>query len=201
MWFNRDVQKTLRILVVLFAVLGAVVSTLALQVHYSNKLEPCDINAHWDCGIVNHSRYSLIYGVPVAAVGIAGYLLIGLLALLRKRDWTLAAAVAGLCYALYLSHVEESILQVWCLYCVISQCIIALIVIFAGIQLASRPKATKHSLRSALLDGRSCWLRYAAAVLSAVFAWVASAVNPAGSLAAMSARTLRSSSIPASLSP
>ncbi len=135
-WFNRDVQKTLRILVVLLAVLGAVVSALALQVHYSNKLEPCDINAHWDCGIVNHSRYSSVAGVPVAAVGIAGYLLIGLLALLRKRDWTLAAAVAGLCYALYLSHVEDSILQVWCLYCVISQCIIALIVICAGIQLA-----------------------------------------------------------------
>lgn len=136
MWFNKDVQRTLRILVVVMAVFGAVVSALALQVHYSNKLEPCDINAHWDCGIVNHSRYSLIYGVPVAAVGIAGYLLIGLLALLRKKDWTFAAALAGFCYALYLSHVENSILQVWCLYCVISQCIIALIVILAGIQLA-----------------------------------------------------------------
>ena len=136
MWFNRYVKNTLRILVVLLAVLGVVVSALALQVHYSNKLEPCDINAHWDCGIVNHSRYSMILGVPVAAVGIAGYLLIGLLALLRKMDWTFAGAVAGLCYALYLSHVEQSILQVWCLYCVISQCIIALIVVFAGIALA-----------------------------------------------------------------
>jgi len=124
----------------LLAVFGAVVSALALQVHYSNKLEPCDINAHWDCGIVNHSSYSSIYGVPVAAVGIAGYLLIGLLALLRKRDWTLAAAVAGLCYALYLSHVEESILQVWCLYCVISQGVIALIVILAAISLVSGRK-------------------------------------------------------------
>jgi uncharacterized membrane protein len=139
-WFNKDVQKTLRTLVILFAVLGAVVATLALQVHYSNKLEPCDINAHWDCGIVNHSRYSMIYGVPVAAIGIAGYLLIGLLALLRKRDWTFTAALAGLCYALYLSHVENSILQVWCLYCVISQCIIALIVILAGIQLGTGRK-------------------------------------------------------------
>jgi uncharacterized membrane protein len=139
-WFNRDVQKTLRMLVVFLAVLGAVVSALALQVHYSNKLEPCDINAHWDCGIVNHSRYSAIAGVPVAAVGIVGYLLIGLLALLRKRDWTLAAAVAGFCYALYLSHVEDSILQVWCLYCVISQCTIGLIVVFAAILLASSRK-------------------------------------------------------------
>jgi uncharacterized membrane protein len=140
MWLNRDVQKILRTLLVLLAILGAVVSTLALQVHYSNKLEPCDINAHWDCGIVNHSSFSMIHGMPVAAIGIAGYLLIGLLALLRKRGWTLTAAVAGLCYALYLSHVEASILQVWCLYCVISQCIIAVIVILAAISLASRPK-------------------------------------------------------------
>jgi uncharacterized membrane protein len=139
-WFNRYVQKTLRILLVLLSVLGAVVSTLALQVHYSNKLEPCDINAHWDCGIVNHSSYSSIHGVPVAAVGIAGYLLIGLLALLRKRGWTLATALAGLCYALYLSHVEASILQVWCLYCVISQCIIASIAILAAVSLAGRLK-------------------------------------------------------------
>ena len=140
MWLNRDVQRTLRILLVLLSILGAVVSALALQVHYSNKLEPCDINARWDCGIVNHSSFSMIHGVPVAAIGIAGYLLIGLLALLRKRGWALTAAVVGLSYALYLSHVEASILQVWCLYCVISQCIIALITILAAISLAYRPK-------------------------------------------------------------
>jgi vitamin-K-epoxide reductase (warfarin-sensitive) len=134
------VKKNLRILIVLLSALGAIVSALALQVHYSNKLEPCDINAHWDCGIVNHSRYSMIFGVPVAAVGIAGYLLIGVLALLRKRELTFAAALAGLCYALYLSHVEDSILQVWCLYCVISQCIIALIVVFTAILLAGGRK-------------------------------------------------------------
>ena len=135
-WLNKEVRKTLRILLVSLSILGVVVSALALQVHYSNKLEPCDINERWDCGIVNHSSYSSIHGVPVAAIGIAGYLLICLLTLWRERAWTLAAAVAGLCYALYLSHVEKSILQVWCLYCVISQCVIALIVIFAAILLA-----------------------------------------------------------------
>ena len=140
LWFNKGVQKTLRILIVSLSILGAVVSALALQVHYSNKVEPCDINARWDCGIVNHSSYSMIHGVPVAAVGIAGYLLIGLLALLGKRGWTLVLALIGLGFALYLSHVEESILQVWCLYCVISQCTIALIAIFSGVSLALRPK-------------------------------------------------------------
>lgn len=130
----------MRYVLAVLALAGAVVSALALQVHYSTAAEPCDINAHWDCGIVNHSSFSMIHGVPVAAVGIAGYLLIGLLTLLRKRGWTLAAAVAGLCYALYLSHVEASILQVWCLYCVISQCIIAIIAILAVIFLATGSK-------------------------------------------------------------
>ncbi len=140
LWFNKGVQKILGIPIVLLSILGVVVSALALQVHYSNKLEPCDINAHWDCGIVNHSSYSMIHGVPVAAVGIAGYLAIGLLALLGWRAWTLVLALIGLGFALYLSHVEDSILQVWCLYCVISQCTIALITIFAGVALAIPPK-------------------------------------------------------------
>jgi uncharacterized membrane protein len=115
---------------------------LAWQIHYSNKVEPCDINAHWDCGIVNHSRYSMIHKVPVAAIGVAGYLLIALLALFHKRRWTLIFALAGLGFALYLSHIEASILEVWCLYCVISQGIIALITVLAAISLALRPKSS-----------------------------------------------------------
>ena len=127
----------MRYIIFLLAVAGIVVSSLAWQVHYSNKVEPCDINARWDCGIVNHSRYSMIHGIPVAAVGVAGYLLIGLLALFRKREWTLVFALLGLGFALYLSHIEASILEVWCLYCVISQAIIALIAIFAAVELVA----------------------------------------------------------------
>ena len=130
----------MRFIIFLLAVAGIVVSSLAWQIHYSNKLEPCDINARWDCGIVNHSRYSMVGVVPVAAVGVAGYLLIGLLALARKRAWTLLFSLIGLGFALYLSHIEASILEVWCLYCVISQWIIAAITVLAAISMALRPK-------------------------------------------------------------
>ncbi|MHB8303751.1 MAG: vitamin K epoxide reductase family protein [Acidobacteriaceae bacterium] len=122
----------MRTIIFLLAVAGVVVSSLSWQVHYSTKTEPCDINAHWDCGIVNHSRYSVVHGVPVAAIGVAGYLLLGLLALLRKKLPTLLFALVGLGFALYLSHIEASLLGVWCLYCVISQGIIALIAILAA---------------------------------------------------------------------
>jgi uncharacterized membrane protein len=123
----------MRYLIALFAVAGFVISTLALQIHYSTDTPPCDINAHWDCGIVNHSRYSVFHGVPVAAIGMAGYVLITLLALLRRYRLLLAASIAGCAFALYLTSIEARILQVWCLDCVISQTIIAIITLLSAV--------------------------------------------------------------------
>jgi len=121
----------MRYVIAFFAVCGIVISALALQVHYSNAVEPCDINSHWDCGIVNHSRYSMIGPVPVAAIGIAGYAAIALLAFFRRRSITLTLAVVGLAFALYLSNIEAHVLEVWCLYCVGSQITIALITLLS----------------------------------------------------------------------
>jgi uncharacterized membrane protein len=121
----------MRYLIAIFALVGLVVSSLALQVHYSNGTEPCSINEKWDCGIVNHSSFAVIGHIPVAAIGMAGYLLLAILALARCRRLVVAGALLGLGFALYLSHVERDILQVWCLYCVISQGIIALLTLIS----------------------------------------------------------------------
>jgi vitamin-K-epoxide reductase (warfarin-sensitive) len=121
----------MRFVIALLAVAGVLVSSLALHVHYSPDVEPCDINAHWDCGIVNHSRYAEIHHLPVADIGIVGYLAIAVFALLRRRGVTLLASLIGLGFALYLTNIEAHKLEVWCLYCVISQGIIALITLFS----------------------------------------------------------------------
>lgn len=117
----------MRYVLALLALAGLVVSSLALQIHYSTGTAPCSINEHWDCGFVNHSSYSVMFHVPVAAIGIAGYLLLALLAIARQRIPLLVCALIGLGYALYLTHIEHDVLQVWCLYCVISQGIIVLL--------------------------------------------------------------------------
>jgi uncharacterized membrane protein len=78
---------------------------------------------------VNHSPYAEVRGVPVAAIGIGGYFLIGILALLRRRGLLLAAVVGGFGFALYLTNIEAHVLHIWCLYCVISQGIIALLLL------------------------------------------------------------------------
>jgi vitamin-K-epoxide reductase (warfarin-sensitive) len=120
-------ESLLRYLIVLLAIAGIVVSVLALKVHYDTGSEPCRINDKWDCGVVNHSPYAVIHGVPVAAIGIAGYLLIGVLGLMRQRGLLLVSVLIGLGFALYLTNIEMHVLEVWCLYCVISQGIIAVL--------------------------------------------------------------------------
>jgi uncharacterized membrane protein len=121
-----------RYLIVILAVIGIVVSSLALKVHYDDPgKEPCSINDKWDCGVVNHSPYAMIRGVPVAAIGIVGYLLIAVLGLARRRGWLLIATLVGFAFALYLTNIEAHVLEVYCLYCVISQGIIALLALLA----------------------------------------------------------------------
>ena len=126
----------MKLLLLILALAGVLVSSLALQVHYSTGTQPCDINSHWDCGIVNHSSYSMVAGVPVAAIGIAGYLLLALLVISDRRVILLGAAIVALAYAIHLSMIEKNVLMVWCLYCVISQGIVALLTILSGIWLA-----------------------------------------------------------------
>jgi uncharacterized membrane protein len=124
----------MRYTLILLSVLGIVVSALALREHYRTEGDsPCSINERWDCGIVNHSPYALLpgTGIPVAALGIAGYLLMGALAWRRAWRLILAAALAGLAFSLYLARIEAHVLGVWCIYCVISLGDISLITLLS----------------------------------------------------------------------
>jgi vitamin-K-epoxide reductase (warfarin-sensitive) len=111
----------MKYILVVCAVLGIIVSALALREHYRTEGDsPCSINDRWDCGIVNHSPYAVLAGIPVAILGIAGYFLMGALAWRRAWGLLLAAALAGLAFSLYLARIEQQVLGVWCIYCVIS---------------------------------------------------------------------------------
>lgn len=117
----------MRFVLFLLALAGLVVSALALRVHYSNETEACSINEKWDCGTVNHSPFAEFDHIPVAAIGMIGYLGLGALALSKRKRLLLLAATIGLLFSLYLTYVEKYILQLWCIYCVTSMGIITLI--------------------------------------------------------------------------
>ncbi len=123
----------LRYVFILLALAGIIVSTLALREHYRTEgIAPCSINDKWDCGVVNKSDYAMLFGkIPVAGIGIAGYLLLGILGGLRWYRLLLLASIPGLAFSLYLAHIEASILEVWCIYCVISLGLISTITLLS----------------------------------------------------------------------
>jgi vitamin-K-epoxide reductase (warfarin-sensitive) len=134
---------TMRWLIAVLAVVGLVVSVLALRVHYSTATELCDINEKWDCGVVNHSPFAEIAHVPVAALGIGGYIVLAGLALMKRRSLLIGLAVIALGFSAYLTYVEKYVLQVYCIYCVISAATITLIFVLSiGWLIAARRQKT-----------------------------------------------------------
>jgi len=125
----------MRWLIAFLALAGMVAAALALREHYRTEASPCSINEKWDCGTVNKSRFAVIKGVPVADIGIAGYLLLAGLAIGRRWRLLAAAAVPAFAFSLYLAHIEKDILEVWCIYCVISLGIITMITVLSLIAL------------------------------------------------------------------
>jgi uncharacterized membrane protein len=117
----------MRWILILLAVVGMASSALALREHYRTDTSPCSINERWDCGIVNHSPYSMLAGVPVAAIGIAGYLLLAVLTFQRAYRVMVVLALGALGFSLYLARIEQHVLGVWCVYCVISLGVITLL--------------------------------------------------------------------------
>jgi len=131
-----------RILFVAIAVLaaaGIVVSAVSLQRHYAKSATAfCEVGEKFNCDIVNRSEYSSVMGIPVAGIGIAGYgVLLALATVYRRRAETplrlLAAAMAGLGFALWLTYVEGFVLGTWCILCLSSLGMIAGIAVLAGV--------------------------------------------------------------------
>ncbi len=136
----------MKYLLLILSLMGIIVSSLALREHYREYGDsPCSINEHWDCGVVNHSSFAMLGPVPVATVGIAGYILMALLSFFRSYRLLIIPTFGGLAFSLYLANIEAHVLGVWCIYCVISLGIISLMSLLTlGVVVAQavRPSTT-----------------------------------------------------------
>src|SRR6266849_500705 len=127
---------------------GVSVSSVSLYHHFSkSKTSFCDINESFNCDLVNRSIYSTVLGVPVALIGILGYLLIlGLATVYRDKAETpvmlLIVSVAGLGFALYLTYIEAHVLGVWCGLCLTSLALIFASAVLNAVLVASSLRRT-----------------------------------------------------------
>ena len=124
--------------IAILAVAGIAVSSLSLYHHFGkSKTSFCNLGQSFDCDLVNRSQYSTFHKVPVALLGILGYLLIlSLATVYREKAETPfilnAAALGGLGFALYLTYIEGFVLHAWCILCLSSLALISVIALLAA---------------------------------------------------------------------
>jgi uncharacterized membrane protein len=122
----RSRARRLLLLIAVLALSGAVVSSVSLHHHYgTSKTAYCDLGESFNCDIVNRSTYSAIFGVPVALIGIAGYLALLLVATFYRNHADTPAilmisSATGMGFALYLTYIEGFVLAAWCILCLTS---------------------------------------------------------------------------------
>jgi uncharacterized membrane protein len=73
--------------------------------------------------------------IPVAAIGIAAYAAIAILALTGRMWLVFELAQVGFFFAAFLSYIEAYVMEIWCIYCVWSQGIIAAIFLLSALAL------------------------------------------------------------------
>ena len=103
------------------------------------------------CDTVNNSVYAKIYGVPVAFIGLAGYVVLLVLALAALRTEgpmqrrllaiSFLLALGGFAFSAYLTYIELFIIEAICNWCVTSAILITLLAIVGGLNLRRMARA------------------------------------------------------------
>jgi uncharacterized membrane protein len=122
--------------VAVLALVGLLVSTYLLLFKLG-VLGSLACGGSGGCERVATSSWAVLFGVPVAAYGVAGYIVLMGIALvglgerwLRRAEptrWLVVLSGIGVLFAIYLTYLEAAVIHAWCRWCVTSAILITLI--------------------------------------------------------------------------
>lgn len=120
---------------VMLAIIGIMDAGYLTWEHYQGIIPPCAAGSWFpDCGKVLTSSYSLLFGIPLALLGLIHYSLefvVFSAALLTRKRWARVAAVflgtAGFAMSLYFVYLMVFVIGALCKYCLLSAIISAVI--------------------------------------------------------------------------
>ena len=129
-------DRRLRFAIAALCLIGIGVAGYLTYEHYSGGDVKCFI-AH-GCSTVQKSQWAKVAGVPVAVIGLAGYVMILGSLLVRGDNGRLlgsALALPGFAFSLYLTYREIWSIHAICAWCVSSAVLMTLIAILTSVRL------------------------------------------------------------------
>jgi uncharacterized membrane protein len=140
-----------RVMIVL-AVIGLADATYLTIVHYAGIKIVCS-GAGNPCQQVQTSQYSKVAGVPVALLGLIGYLGIVASLLVPEREWTRLATLAltlfGFGFSAFLTYQETFTIKghpIYCEWCVGSAIVLTVLFVLAVIRYLRPPGPSQPPL-------------------------------------------------------
>jgi uncharacterized membrane protein len=136
----------LRLATAVLALVGAGIAGYLTYVHYAG-INPICVSGSGGCEKVQSSRWSELAGIPVAVLGLAGYVAILLSLALPEDLGQLAAALLSLVgagFSLYLTYTELFEIHAICQWCVASAVLmVALAIVSVARLLAGVPEPVR----------------------------------------------------------
>ena len=129
-------------LITAIAVIGIVLSAVSLYNHYKpTPTDYCDFGETFNCDAVNKSAYSHFGRIPVAGIGLVGYIFLLLLSRVRRDNKLVSgllilSALVATGFSIWLTYIEARVLLSYCIICLGSLACILLITILAIIRRA-----------------------------------------------------------------
>jgi uncharacterized membrane protein len=127
------IDRRLRVAALVVAGLGVGVAGYVTYVHYAGLQPFCAGGSH-GCERVQSSSYASLAGVPVAVLGLAGYVAIAIALLApgeRARVAAAALAVSGFGFSAYLTYLELFVIDAICQWCVASAGLLTVLAVLA----------------------------------------------------------------------
>ncbi|OGC56586.1 hypothetical protein A3H26_01695 [candidate division WWE3 bacterium RIFCSPLOWO2_12_FULL_36_10] len=131
-----SLAKTLKIL----AIIGILISLYLTYVKLTSSPLLC---AFGDCEKVQNSKYSQVFGIPVAVFGILYYFILYIM-LERNNKYTKYWLLWGIMYSTYLTYLELFVIKAICGWCVLS--FVNIILIYALHYIGSRRSKTQKQV-------------------------------------------------------
>jgi uncharacterized membrane protein len=133
-------DRRLQIAIVVLCVLGLLVAGYLTYVHYAGVKVLCV--ASGGCETVQASKYAKLAAVPVAVLGLIGYLLILASVAARgelARAAGFATALVGFGFSAYLTYRELFTIHAICQWCVASAVLMTALVVLTGVRFLREP--------------------------------------------------------------
>ena len=129
-------ERSTRVLLAVLAVVGLLMSAYLTWIHLRGVAPIC-LASGGGCETVQASRYAEIMGIPVAALGLAGYAGLLLSALLRGEVGALLGlfvALVSVLFSAYLTWLELFVIHAICQWCVTSAILMTISLILTAVR-------------------------------------------------------------------